>query len=242
MNTLHHQRPLSYVPKYIFILLIASVSLQILWHHLLPPPQVQVKPLTPPPPTNLLKILSFGEEVVTAKILMLWLQSFTVQQGQFISYQQLDYQILHQWLEKILKLDPYSQYPLLAASYQYSYAANPKKQREMLEFIYESFFSDPKRRWRWLAQASIIAKHQLKDLPLALRYAQALTRHTDKIADLPAWAREMEIFILEDMGELKQAKLIVGGLLASGQITNKDEIIFLNQKLKELEARLMAPK
>ncbi|EDN65980.1 hypothetical protein BGP_3090 [Beggiatoa sp. PS] len=58
---------------------------------------------------------------------------------------------------------------------------------------------------------------------------------------MPRWAQEMRIFILEDMGELEQARLVIGGMLATGQITEQNEIQFLNEKLQALEKKLASP-
>ena len=46
----------------------------------------------------------------------------------------------------------------------------------------------------------------------------------------------MRIFLLQDMGEIEAAKILLGGLLASGEITDAREIRFLMERLKELEA------
>jgi hypothetical protein len=48
----------------------------------------------------------------------------------------------------------------------------------------------------------------------------------------------MEIFILEDMNELEAAKIMIGGLLLSGKISDPAELRFLKQRLEELEERL----
>jgi len=71
------------------------------------------------------------------------------------------------------------------------------------------------RRWPWLAHATAIAKHRLHDLPLALRYARAIERYA-VADDVPLWARQMEIFILENMNELETARLIIGGIFKAG--------------------------
>ena len=55
--------------------------------------------------------------------------------------------------------------------------------------------------------------------------------------DVPLWAKQMEVFILEDMNELDAARIMLGGLLESGAIHDADEERFLRQKLKELERR-----
>ena len=57
-------------------------------------------------------------------------------------------------------------------------------------------------------------------------------------ADVPLWARQMEVFILEDMNELEAARIMLGGLLASGAVQDPAEARFLAARLKALEARL----
>src|SRR6266446_105151 len=89
---------------------------------------------------------------------------------------------------------------------------------------------------RLYAEVPVEAKHRLHDLPLALRYAQAIQRYA--VADnVPLWAKQMEIFILEDMNELETARLIIGGYLQSGTIKDPAELRFLDERLKQLEAR-----
>jgi len=174
--------------------------------------------------------------VPLGKALMLYLQAFDYQSGSKVPYRDLDYGRLEAWLARILELDPRGQYPLLAASRLYAEVPVEAKQRSMLEFVYRQFLLDPNRRWPWLAHATAIAKHRLHDLPLALRYARAIERHA--VADnVPLWAKQMEIFILEDMNELETARLIIGGYLQSGTVKDPAELRFLDERLKQLEAR-----
>jgi len=234
------QRSLRSVPRMVIILLIASFSGQIQYRA---PPSAQIQLLRSPPSVSTLRLLSLGDTIVTAKILMLWLQFFDNQNGQFLSYQQLNYTALRQWLESIIELDPRSQYPLLVASHVYSNVTDPVKMTQMLELVYEQFLLDPNSRWPWLAQATLLAKHRLKNLPLALKYAQAIAKHaTPEMTKIPAWAREMQLFVLEDLGEFEQAQLIIGGMLTNGQVTDLNEIKFLNQKLQALAAKSAASK
>jgi len=83
----------------------------------------------------------------------------------------------------------------------------------------------------------IVAKHELKDLPLALKYADALAEQAtgDKV---PYWAKDMKIIVLEDMGELEAAKILVGGLITSGEISDPYELDFLQNKIRVLEEKL----
>ena len=110
----------------------------------------------------------------------------------------------------------------------------------MFDFVFEEFARAPDARWPALAHAALLAKHRLNDLALARRYAAAIQRQTTD-ASIPSWARQMEIFILEDMDELEAAKVMLGGLLATGRIRDPEERRFLEGRLKEIERRLKNP-
>ena len=55
---------------------------------------------------------------------------------------------------------------------------------------------------------------------LALRYAQALRAHATA-PPVPGWARQMEIFLHEDMGEYEAAKCCWAGCWPSGTVTTR---------------------
>ena len=231
------ERPLSHVSTPVLALLAAGLALQIGLHAFAPGPEAKAHDLTQPPSVSLLRLASLGEPIALAKILMLQLQAFDYQAGTRIPYKDLDYARVEAWLARILELDPAAQYPLLAAARLYAEVPQEAKQRSMLEFIYRQYLLDPNRRWPWLAHATFLAKHRLKDMGLARRYAAAIEKHTtDK--DVPPWATSMEIFILEDMNELETARMMIGGLLASGRITDRAELGFLDGRLREIEERL----
>ncbi len=230
----YRERSIRSVPVWVRVLVLCGVLLQSLWHHQLPPPEARAEALPIPPGSSFLRLLSLGDSLVMAKYLNLWLQAFDNQPGISISFNDLDYSRVIAWLGRILELDPRGQYPLLAASRLYADLNMPAKQRQMLNFVHQEFLKDPDRRWPWLAHAAYIAKHRLHDLPLARRYAREIATHT-RPERVPAWARQMEIFILEEMGEIESAKILIGGLLESGTITDPHELSFLTRRLAELE-------
>jgi hypothetical protein len=47
----------------------------------------------------------------------------------------------------------------------------------------------------------------------------------------------MKIIVLEDMGEVEAAKILVGALIDSGEITDPYELNFLTQKIAVLEEK-----
>lgn len=233
------QRPIAAVPRAILALVALGLAAQVGIRASFPPPTATAEDLPSAPSAAALRLASFGDPVALAKGLMLYLQAFDYQSGSKVPYRDLDYGRLEDWLAKILELDPEGQYPLLAAARLYAEVPVEAKQRSMLEFVYRQFLLDPGRRWPWLAHATVLAKHRLHDLPLALRYARAI-QSLAVGPDVPLWAKQMEIFILEDMNELEAARLIIGGYIQSGTIKDPAELRFLDERLKELEARSAA--
>jgi hypothetical protein len=227
-------RPVSAAPKTTALLLGAGLLLQAAVHALLPPPSAQAKELREPPSPRIVRLVSLDEPIASAKALMFYLQAFDNQPGISIAFRDLDYTTVCNWLENILRLDPRAQYPLLSASRLYAEVPAKDKQRRMLEFVHQRFLEDPGLRWPWLAHAVILARHRLADLPLAAKYAQALRVQTQG-KSIPSWAKQMEIFIREDMNELQSAKILIGALLESGQISDPHETRFLVERLKSLE-------
>jgi hypothetical protein len=235
------ERSLAAVPAWVLLVLAASLAGQIAWRASAGAPATEASDLPPAPSAAVLRAASLGESAAAARVAMLWLQAFDLRGGNNIPYQRLDYARLTAWLRSILQADPRSGYPLFMAARIYAENADPRKMRAMLEFIRESYGDDPNGRWPALAHAALLAKHRLRDLPLARSYAVEIDRRTAD-PSVPLWARQMEIFILEDMGELEAAKVMLGGLIESGKITDPDELRFLQLRLAELEQRTRAGK
>jgi len=235
---LYKDRPVNDVPRSVKIFLILALFLQILWHSLQEPIVAKAEDLAPPLSTRTYVMSSFGEPIAVAKFLNLWLQAFDNQPGASISFHQLNYPRLTQWLDTILELDPRGHYPMLVAARVYGSVKDPEKQRIMMDYVFFKFNENPNKYWRWLAHVIITAKHELKDNDLALKYANALAeKATGK--NVPYWAKDMKIIVLEDMGEVEAAKILVGALIDSGEITDPYELNFLTQKIEVLEKKAL---
>jgi hypothetical protein len=217
------------------VLLVAQVSA----HLGTPLPQAHGTDLRAAPTAATLRAAGLDERIPLAKFMILYLQAFDNQPGISIPFRELDYTRVESWLARALELDPNGQYPLLAASRLYAEVASVPRQRLMLDFVYREFAKDPNRRWPWLAHGVIVAKHRLNDPRLALKFAAAL-REQASGNQVPGWAKQMEIFLREDVNELESAKALLGGLLASGQVTDPHEWHFLKGKLEELENKSQA--
>ena len=228
-------KPISAVPRAVLAALALALLLQVLWQAAGPAPRARPQDLPPAPSRAALRLAALGDPVALSKGLMLYVQAHDDQAGVSIAWRDMDYARVAAWLRRVQELDPRGQYPLLAASQVYGAVGDPARARLMLDFVYARFEEDPDRRWPWLAHAALVAKHRLHDLPLARRYARAIRLRATG-PRVPAWARELEVFILEDMNELDAARQLIGGLLAGGQITDPHELKFLAERLEQLDA------
>lgn len=232
MFAIARPRPLSAVSLAIKAALGAALLAHVGWQAAVPRPVARAENLGTPPAAASLRAASLGEPVGLSAALALRLQAFDNQSGISIAYLQLDYRAVEAWLSAALRLDPVSQYPLMMAAHLYGQVPDENRQRLMFAFVHRAFLDDPERRWRWLAHAALMAKHRLGDLPLALRYADDISRHA---GTAQSWARQMRIFLLEDIGERESATVLLGGLLASGEVSDAAEVRFLSQRLEELK-------
>jgi hypothetical protein len=231
------ERPLRDVPLPVVVMLLAALAIQLCWHSWQEPIVAKAEDLPHPMSARAYVMSSLGEPIAAAKVLNLWLQAFDNQPGISIPLHSLDYDIVKDWLDTILELDPLDHYPMLVAARVYGSVSDRKKQREMMDYIFYKFNEDPNKYWRWMAHAVITAKHELKDMQLALKYANALAEKATG-ENVPYWARDMKIIVLEDMGEVEAAKILVGGLIASGEITDPYELNFLQKKIRTLEEKM----
>jgi len=228
------ERSVKDVPVFIIITLTLAFFCQIYWSSSSPLATIHIKQLPEPPSKVESQLIGLGDSIAIAKLFMLWLQAFDNQPGVSVPFKSLDYHRVINWLDRILTLDPKGLYPLLAAGRIYGVIADDEKNRLMLEFISEKFSEDPDRRWSAMTHAVYIAKHRLEDYPLALKYAHEIARQVT-LEDIPSWVKQMEIYVLEDMGEIESAKILIGGLLESGAITDAHELQFLKDRLNKLE-------
>jgi len=227
------QRPIAAVPHWVLILFVAALAAYATGRAVQPKPTATSSALEAPWPAPALRALSMGEPQAMSQFLTLYLQAFDNQPGVSIPFRALDYPRVIAWLDTALTLDPASQYSLMMASQLYGQVSEaPEKQHMMCDFVHRQFLARPDTRWRWLAHCAIMAKHRLKNLPLALRYADDIARHAGGAS---SWARQMRIFILEEMGEAERAMVLLGGLLAGNEVTDGREIHFLTERLEKMK-------
>lgn len=232
------QRSWLQLPRSVLVGFILVLGLQIYNHR-----QVDLqysadyRPLAQPFQTDVYRGLSAGSQNLLSYLLIIRLQLHDNQAGRHIRYQLIDYDLLLQWLDKIADLNPASKYPMLLATRVYSQTTDKRQLRSLLNYIDNTFLLNPKLFWRNQAEASVIAKHRLGDINLALQMAEKLHSQPDDI-EIPRWARDMHFLLLADLNEFESSIAIIQALLDSQSITDPDEIRFLRNKLLEFQQKL----
>jgi hypothetical protein len=175
-------------------------------------------------------LAALGENVFAGYLVTIFLQNVDVPLGRATPLADLDRSALLRWFDLTTDLDPGSGSPLLLATRHYAETGTPAQRRMMLDWVYRRFEERPNQRWPWLVHAAFVARHVLKDNTLAEFYAAALrTQVTDPT--VPSWVRQMEFLLRADLGETEDARAILGGLVAAGQIRSPAELKFLESRL-----------
>lgn len=226
------KRALSAVPRWVAGLLAAALAGQLALRSQQALPQARAEDMPHAPSVGGYRLAGLGDPLPLASATMMWLQAFDNQPGVSVPYRELDFTQATRWLKVILTLDPNANYPLLVASRVYGEVPDASRQRQMLAFVAREFEAAPAQRWPWMAHAALVAKHKLKDTALALTLARSLRHYGEAFPTVvPAWARQMEIAVLEDLGEDEAARILIGGLLQSGKIKDPQELRFLEERL-----------
>jgi len=178
-----------------------------------------------------------GSEKLFSYLLVIRLQLHDNQAGKHVRYSRLDYERLVDWLDQIYQLNTQSEYPTMLASRVFSQTRDKDRLKIILGFIDRTFMQNPQLHWRRLAEASVIAKHKLGDLQLALQMAEKLSSQPASVV-MPRWARDMQFILLGDMNEFETAITIIVALLQSEAVIDPDEARFLQGKLLYFQQKL----
>ncbi len=232
------ERPIISLPRPLLLGFLLLFAAQVFYHHFASLRfESDYQQLGKPFSATTYRGISMGSEQLAGYLLAIRLQLHDSQAGRYFSYDRIDYSILVDWLHKITMVSPGTEYPMLLASRVYSSARDRERLRLILEFIQRRFDDDPQLHWRRLAEASVIAKHKLEDLDLALSMAKKLAQQPASVK-MPHWARDFEFLLLAEMNELESAIAVIQALVRTDAIKDPDEKRFLEGKLLEFQQKL----
>ena len=231
-------RPIAQLPAPLVWGFMIVLFCQLLFHYSSQQQhEAAYQPLTNPLQASIYRGISMGSDQLFGYLLAIRLQLHDNQMGRHFSYNRIDYHRLVEWLEQISEINPRSEYPMLLATRVYSNTRDKEQLRLMLNFVERTFEHDPQLHWRRLTEASLLAKHRLSDLELALRIAEKLTLQPAEVV-MPNWARDIHVLLLADMNEFESAIAMIQALIQSGSISDPDEKRFLESKLLDFQQKL----
>ena len=232
------ERPVLSLPRPLLLAFLALMGIQILYHHV---NQLRFEtgyePLGQPFDAATYRSLSMGSEQLFGYLLAIRLQLHDSQAGKHFVYSQIDYGTLIDWLDQITLVSPATEYPMLLASRVYTTTRDEPRLRLILGFIERRFDDDPQLHWRRLVEASLIAKHKLKDMDLALRLAAKVSAQPAYVK-MPNWARDFQFLLLAELNELESAIAMIEALLQTEAVKDPDEKRFLQGKLLDFQQKL----
>jgi hypothetical protein len=246
------ERPFSQLPRPLLLVVFALLLAQGMLYQITNYPltnyqnthsknEIAYKPLSAPFAASTYRSLAMGSDRLLSYLLAIRLQLQDNQSGKHVRYDHMDYRLLAIWLNQINQLNPRSQYPIMLASRVYSQTSDKLRLRVMVDYIRNVFVQNPKLHWRRLTEATILARHQLGDLELALSMAQQLSKQPASIV-MPHWARDMQFLLLGELNEFEAGIEIIAALLKDNSIIDPDERRFLNAKLMGFRQKLLESK
>jgi hypothetical protein len=165
---------------------------------------VVAEPVVPPAPGQaVVAAVALGDTQAAYRAMGLQLQNFGDTGGQWTGLAGYDYDRLIDWFELLTDVDDRAGYVPVLAAYYYSQSPDEEHVRRVVTFVSAFARRDPATRWRLLGHAVYIARHRLRDFPLALTLARELAAFD--VGEMPFWTRQLPALVLAEMGEREAA-------------------------------------
>lgn len=173
----------------------------------------------PPVPSSLGAALAgLGDSQFAYRALGVMIQNLGDTGGRSTRFDDYDYKALAGWFDVMDGLDAKSDFIPFLAAYYFGAVEAPDKAAFIADYLARQGALPGDQKWRWLARASFIARFGEKNPDKALEYAKQLAALHPK-TELPFWARQMPVFILEDRGQKEAALAMILETLKSEQAT-----------------------
>jgi hypothetical protein len=187
----------------------------------------------PVPSENGALTMALGDREFAYRFLALQLQGLGDGGGQMASLRTYNYQKLGEWFRLLYLLNPASDHVPMAAAYYFGSISDTERIPVVIDYLSEVGQSPVGSKWRWLAHAVVLARHQMNDLQLALDLAYKLSKMEPLGEPLPSWAKQMPAFILKAKGDKDDARALIENMLLSSENFHPNEVNFMESFLTE---------
>lgn len=188
----------------------------------------------PPVPTHEGAVMmALGDPEFAYRLGAITLQNLGDNGGRVTPMKDYEYDKLGKWFWLLHDLDPASDHVPMLAAYYFGATRVPKDVAVVVEYLAKIGDNPAGSKWRWLVQAVFLARHRLNDLDLALDIAYKLSKMKLLDDTMPAWARQMPAFVLNEKGDRDSARKMIKSLLASSYHFHPNEVRFMADYLVE---------
>ena len=172
----------------------------------------------PPAPSKFsANVMTLGDSEFAYRILGIMIQNFGSIGGRITPIKDYDFENLADWFFLQHTLSPRGNHAPLIAAFYYGASQDPQKIRPLIKYLHVAGNDPQGEKWRWLAHAVYLARFRLKDYDLALELANTLAAIPND--DMPVWAKQMPVNVMNDMGQKQAAMQMMLEILKSGQDT-----------------------
>ena len=166
----------------------------------------------PPVPSEFSAVSStMGDKQFASRVISMMIQNLGVTGGRITPIKDYDFEKLGGWLKLHYALDKKSNLVPYMAGHYFGASQDPSKIRPIIEYLRLVGTSYEGEKVRLLAQAVYLARFKLKDLNLATTLARELAQIPND--NMPAWARHLEVNILNQKGDKDAALALMINIL-----------------------------
>ena len=209
---------------------LAAVSLQLLfwWNARDLRPDVEI--LGEAPALATVDLVSLGDRQAFYRVQALALQNAGDLDGRVTPLRDMDFPRLIGWFELMDRLDHRASAVITLAAYFYGQTTVKADAVLIARYLRRHALAEPATKWRFLAHAVYLARYRGDDPLLALEIARDLAALD--VPDLPPWTRQMQAFILADVGDREAARDVMRVILETDTTLQAEERHFIEQFLR----------
>ncbi|MCB1531503.1 MAG: hypothetical protein KDJ35_01405 [Alphaproteobacteria bacterium] len=168
---------------------------------------------------------ALGDQQFAYRSIGIMLQNLGDTGGRSTPLKNYDYKRLSGWFNLMDTLDPQARFAPFLAAFYFGVVEAPEKLPPLVDYLAMVGQRSGVENWRWLAHAIFIVRWQMHDLDKALALSYKLAALNEP--DLPLWARQMPVFVLNAKGDKAEAKSMMLQILqTSADTMNPNELNF----------------
>lgn len=181
-------------------------------------------------------LYGYGDKQLSYRNIGLMLQNAGDTGGRVTNFKDYNYQTVEDWLWLTDKLDSQANYVPGLAAFYFGAAKEPKQLSHLVDYLAHVGMDNRNERWRWLAHAIFLTRFKLEDQPRALDLANKLASISNP--DMPAWTKVMPAYVMNTMGEKKEARDLLLLIMADPKaLTDRADVNqscwYINKNLRE---------